>query len=59
MSEAEQNLLLEQRELLKEQNKLLKEQTQTLREMLAFWTKIVSDEYFNEMLKNDGVKFPK
>jgi len=49
----------EVKELLKENNRLLKEQTVVLKEIMAFWTKIVSDEYFNEMIKQDGHRFPK
>lgn len=53
-----ENLEIRKIELLEEQNKLLKEQTQTLKELMAFWTRIVSDEYFNEMMKSEGHKFP-
>lgn len=45
-------------ELLEEQNKILKDQLHTLKEMMAFWTRIVSDEYFNEMMKAEGHRFP-
>jgi arsenate reductase-like glutaredoxin family protein len=51
--------LQEMLNLLKEQNELIKEQTQTLRELQAFWSKIVSDEYFNEMMQSEGMKLPK
>lgn len=45
--------------LLKENNDLLKEQNDLLRQMYAFWTKIVSEEYFNEMMQEDMKKDPK
>lgn len=48
----------EVKELLKEQNNLLKEQKELLKQIYVFWTKIVSDEYFNEMMKTQGAKFP-
>lgn len=56
MNEKEMNEVLA---LLKEQNEILKQQTQTLKELQAFWSKIVSDEYFNEMMQSDGFKLPK
>jgi len=54
-----EELLKKQIELLEEQNSILKNQNQTLKEMLAFWTRIVSDEYFNEMMKSEGHSLPK
>jgi len=42
--------------LLKEQIKLQKENNELLKQLFAFWSNIVSDEYFNEMLEN---KLPK
>lgn len=45
--------------VLREQNEILKQQTQVLKELQAFWSKIVSDEYFNEMMQSDGLKLPK
>lgn len=56
MSEEQENELLK---LLREQNELLKQQVSTLKELQVFWSRIVSDEYFNEMMQNEGVKLPK
>lgn len=55
----ELEILTNQLILLREQNELMKQQNMTLKEILAFWSRIVSDDYFNEMIKNDGIRFPK
>lgn len=47
------------REILREQNNLLKQNNQTLKELQAFWSKIVSDDYFNEMMQSEGFNLPK
>lgn len=49
----------ELRQLLREQNSLLQQQNLTLKELQAFWSKIVSDDYFNEMMQSEGFKLPK
>ena len=56
MSEQQEKEMIE---ILREQNELLKQQIRTLQELQAFWSKIVSDEYFNEMMQNEGMKLPK
>lgn len=55
----EVEILQKQLELTKEQNHLLKEQNQTLKDIYSFWTRIVSDEYFNEMMQQEGHRLPK
>lgn len=51
----EEDKLNEISELLKEQNNLQREQINLLKQIYSFWTKIVSDEYFNEVVaKNQG-----
>ena len=52
-------LLKQQNELLKKQNDIHKEELNKLNEIYSFWTKIVSDEYFNEMMQAEGYKLPK
>lgn len=44
--------------LLKEQNELMKEQNELLRQLYTFWSKIVTEEYFNEMMQQDMRKDP-
>lgn len=44
-------------EISEETNRLLKENNDLLKQLYAFWTKIVSEEYFNEMLESYN-KFP-
>ena len=56
MSEQQEKEMIE---ILREQNELLKQQIRTLQELQVFWSKIVSDEYFNEMMQNEGMKLPK
>lgn len=49
----------ESNKLLREQIEVLKQQNQILQQLHVFWSKIVSDEYFEEMIKNEGINIPK
>jgi len=40
---------------VEEQTKLIKETNDLLRQQLAFWNKISSEEYFNEVVAKDGI----
>lgn len=54
MEEEIKQLLKETRET----NQLLKENNDLLKQLYAFWSRIVSEEYFNEMLETDKNRFP-
>lgn len=54
-----EEILQKQLQETQKQNELLKEQNQILKDIYSFWTRIVSDEYFNEMMQQEGHRLPK
>ena len=43
---------------LEEHIKVLKDIRMLLQQQIAFWNKITSEEYFNEVVSKDGIRFP-
>ena len=43
---------------LEEHIKVLKDIRMLLQQQIAFWNKITSEEYFNEVVSKDGIGFP-
>lgn len=43
---------------INEQSKLQKETNDLIRQMLAFWNKLEREDYYEEMVKKDGIRLP-